>query len=193
MSINDIHLPHLERFRPYYRAPMLMLGNLGSAMPGYDTAREYFAQWVGDSYFTLDLDGGDLRLDLNKDLKLSQTFRDAGAIQGRTVFNFGTLEHVWNVQNAWGNALRAVEVGGYFLSVGPVSGYKDHGLHVTSAAAIVSFVTKNGFTILDRWFTNREVGTNMWMAATKTRHIADLADFEPAWQVYADGEKQPVT
>ena len=47
MSIHDIHIPHLERFRPYYRAPMLMLGNLGSAISAYDTARDYFGQWVG--------------------------------------------------------------------------------------------------------------------------------------------------
>ena len=185
MTIQAQHIPDLDRFKPYYAAPLLMLGATGSACPGYATAQDYFGQYVGGGYQTLDLDGGDLALDLNRDLPgLSQAHR--------TVFNLGTLEHVWNAHNAWANALRAVKVGGHFLTHSPVSGYKDHGLHLTSAPAIRAFVSKNGFTILDDWHTKRPIGDVLWLAAVKERHIEDLADFEPAWQVYEAGQKKAV-
>ncbi len=184
MTIHPEHLPHLDRLRPYYSAPMLVLGETASAVPEYPSAREYFGQWVGKDYQTLDLDGGDLMADLNEDIGLSQTHQ--------TVFNIGTIEHVWNAHNAWANALRAVQVGGYFLTHGPVSGYHDHGLHVTSAPAIRAFVSKNGFTILDDWITTRAVGGALWLAACKNRHIEELGAFEPAWQVYEAGEKKQV-
>jgi hypothetical protein len=187
MTICAHHIPDLDRFKPYYKSPMLMLGATGSACPGYPTARDYFGQWVGDGYQTLDLDGGDLRLDLNKDLGLNGL-----SVAFETVFNLGTIEHVWDANAAWVNALRMVKIGGHFLTHSPVSGYKDHGLHLTSAPAIRAFVSKNGFTILDHWITKRPVGDVLWLAAVKDRHIENLADFEPAWQVYEAGQKKAV-
>ncbi len=187
MTIQACHIPDLDRFKPYYAAPLLMLGATGCNCPGYATARDYFGQYVGDDYEDLDLDGGDLRYDLNKDLGIYELSGVFG-----TVFNLGTLEHVWNCHNAWGNALRAVKVGGHFLTHSPVSGYKDHGLHLTSAPAIRAFVSKNGFTILDDWHTKRPIGEVLWLAAVKDRHIENLADFEPAWQVYEAGQKKAV-
>lgn len=193
MTIHPHHLPHLERLGEYMHAPMLMLGATDSAIPGFPTAREYFNQWVGNEYQDLDLDGGDLALDLNKDLGLnglSQCYR--------TVFNLGTLEHVWNAHNAWVNALRAVEVGGHFLSHSPISGWLNHGLHMTNPAAIRAFISKNGFSILDDWVTQWKrpdktlQGEVLWLAAVKERHIEDLSAFDPAWQVYEAGQKKQV-
>lgn len=185
MSIHPEHLEHLGRFEKYYRAPMLMLGATGMEVPGLKTAATFFAQWVGTEYSELDLDGGDLKLDLNKDLAdLSERYG--------TVFNFGTIEHVWNTHNAWANALRAVRVGGNFLNHSPISGYHEHGLHLTSAPAIRAFVSKNGFVILDEWITSKPVGSALWFAAVKDRHIKKLVDFEPAWQVYEAGKKKAV-
>ena len=186
MALYPSVVPDLERFAPYYRAPMLMLGATGSELPEFPTARAFFGRWVGGGYKDLDLDGGGLRLDLNKDLRvLSQGFQ--------TVFNLGTLEHVWNAHNAWANALRAVTVGRYFLTHSPVYGYRDHGLHITSAPAIRAFIAKNGFAVLDEWTTRREVGKIYWLAAIKNRHIEHLEDFEPAWQVYEAGQKKTVS
>ncbi len=185
MSINPQHLEHLGRFGKYYQAPMLMLGATGMNVPGLTTAATYFAQWVGEEYQDLDLDGGDLKLDLNEDLlDLSQCYK--------TVFNFGTLEHVWNVHYAWANALRAVKVGGHFLNHSPVKGYHQHGLHLTFAPAIRAFVSKNGFAILDEWTAKIEVGTALWFVAVKETHIKKLSDFEPAWQIYQAGKKKQV-
>ena len=184
MSIHPEHVKHLERFAPYYQAPMLMLGATGSVLPDYPTARAYFERWVGDGYQDLDLDGGDLQLDLNRDIGLLKTHK--------TVFNLGTLEHVWNAHNAWANAMRAVKVGGHFLSHSPISGYRDHGLHITGALAIRAFVSKNGFTILDQWTDRRPIGDILWLAAKKDRHIKELDGFEPTWQVYDAGKKKDV-
>ncbi len=185
MTIHGQHLHNLGRLSKYYEPAMLMLGNTGSAVPGFPTAQEYFAKWVGGAYETLDLDGGDRRLDLNGDIGLSQSHR--------TVFNLGTIEHVWNTHNAWANALRTVEVGGHFLSHSPVTGYRDHGLHITSAPAIQAFIRKNGFEVVEAWFTSEKMGHILWLAAVKKRHIEALADFEPAWQVYEAGQKKRVT
>ena len=185
MTIHVEHLADLNRLGAYYRAPMLMLGATGSNLPEYSTAREYFGQWVGVCYQDLDLDGGDLVLDLNTDLDLSQSHR--------TVFNLGTIEHVWNAHNAWANALRAVEVGGHFLSHSPISGWLNHGLHMTNPAAIRAFVSKNGFKIIEEWTSRwKTQGEVLWLAAVKERHIPDLGAFEPAWQVYEAGTKKRV-
>ena len=191
MSIHPHNLPDLERFGEYYSPPMLMLGATGSTIPECPMAQDYFAKWVGGDYHDLDLDGGDLALDLNNDLaSLSASYQ--------TVFNLGTIEHVWDTNHAWANALRAVKIGGHFLTHSPVSGYRNHGLHITTAPAIRAFVSKNGFTILDDWITRRvtpsgtEVGELLWLAAVKDRHIEDLTDFAPAWQVYEAGEKKQV-
>lgn len=182
MTIHSQDIPNLGRLSKYFLARMLMLGDTASAVPEFPTAQDYFGRWVGGAYETLDLDGGDLQLDLNGDVGLSQSHQ--------TVFNLGTLEHVWNAHNAWANALRAVAVGAHFLSHSPISGYVDHGLHITSRPAILAFIAKNGFDVVEEWITRRKIGDILWLAAVKRRHIESLADFEPAWQVYEAGQKK---
>ena len=94
--------------------------------------KEYFK--VND-YKTIDPDGGDYN-DLTSDLtSLHQTFE--------TVFNLGTIEHIWDAHAAWSNALKLVKVGGYFVGVSPVHGYWRHGIHVTDPVAITTFIKKN--------------------------------------------------
>lgn len=178
-------LPHLDRIAALgaFVDPMLMLGAQGSSTG--QGARETFGRWVGD-YRELDLDGGDLRLDLNADLV---------EIEGAfgSVFNLGTIEHVWNAHAAWGNALRAVRTGGFLISHGPANGWVGHGIHLTHPEAIAAFVAKNGFTVLDRWTSRwREQGEVVWLVARKERHIGALASFEPAWQVYVAGQKKAI-
>ena len=197
MTIHPHHIPDLERLAPYYCAPMLMLGATTSAIPEYPTALNYFGQWVGEEYCDLDLDDGDLPLDLNLEQK---EYRVCGADKKtkkivltnafNTVFNFGTIEHVWDANKAWSNALRFVKVGGYFLTHSPVAGYRNHGLRITSEPAIRAFVSKNGFQILDAWITTRPVGNTLWLAAVKEWHIEE--NLAPAWQVYEEGEKKAV-
>lgn len=158
-----------------------MFGAQESEVPGYRDAREWFSQFVGaDQYDELDLDGGDLKLDLNDDLiQLSMMYR--------TVINIGTIEHVWDAAQAWANALRAVEVGGQFLTHTPIGGWVDdrgrlnHGLHMTRRDAIEAYLTKNGFEITEVWDTMwRTRGRILWLRSRKTRHVTD---FSPVYQV----------
>lgn len=185
MTLQPDAVPDFARFAPFYAPTMLMLGATNSNLPGYATAREYFAQWVGVGYQDLDLDASDLRLDLNTDIGLSRSHR--------TVFNLGTLEHCWHVSTAYANALRAVEIGGRFLNSSPFRGFESHGIHLTNPDAIRAFVTKNGFEIEDQWVSTWKSGKQVfWLAARKLRHIDDLDAFEPALQVYENGVKRPI-
>jgi len=191
MLIPEI-MPSLERLvtAGAFRAPMLMLGAQTSIMPQWPKARDFFVHVTGGEYLELDLDGGDLRLDLNHDL-----FELAGEFA--TVCNLGTLEHVWDVHRAWSNALRAVAVGGTFVTHSPIDGWRDHesgalnhGLHQTVPEAILCFIAKNGFVIDHHWTTRfRTRGSILWACATKRRDIADLAWFEPVMQVYEGGSR----
>lgn len=170
-----------------FQPPMLMLGAQGCTLG--KSARAYFGKWVGKEYQELDLDGGDLQIDLNHDLvELGDNYA--------TVFNLGTLEHVWDLHQAWVNALRAVRVGGVFVTHSPVTGWRDgtgalnHGLHLTLADAIVGFIAKNGFAIRDQWTTQfRDRGKILWLRAEKREHLASRDDFEPPLQAYVRGKR----
>jgi hypothetical protein len=194
MVINVEHLHDLERWAPAYHNPMLMLGSQILVFPGY--GREECPRWFADKfdvhdYTTLDLDGGDLQLNLNDDLtELSEKYA--------TVVNYGTVEHCWDIHVAFCNVLRAVKIGGFFLSHGPAGGWldidgrMDHGVHVTLPGALMVFVEKNGFEIEDQWFTQfRNRGQIFWLSARKVAHIDKLVDFELPLQAYVSG-KRPV-
>ena len=192
MVIGVEHLQDLQRWAPAYHNPMLMLGAQKLVFQGYD--RGECAKWFADTfgindYTTLDLDGGALRLDLNDDLhELSEKYA--------TVVNYGTVEHCWNIHVAFCNVLRAVKVGGDFLSHGPaggwvdVNGRMDHGVHVTLPNALMAFVEKNGFEVQDQWFTQfRARGQIFWLRARKVAHIDRLVDFKLPLQAYVAGKR----
>lgn len=176
-------LMHFDKWRAYYRPPMLMLGAQESTVVGYPTARQWFRQFVGDRYDDLDMADGSLKLDLNGDLvELSGKYA--------TVFDLGTIEHVWDVHAAYVNALRAVAVGGRFLAHSPVGGWVDqqgrfnHGLHLTRAEAILEFATKNGFAVEEHWFSRfKHRGIVLWLRARKVRHIEDAAGFKAPYRL----------
>lgn len=184
MTIHPHQVEDLKRLAPGYKSPMLMLGRQGSTIEGFPEAKDFFRLWVED-YQDLDLDGGDLKLNLNADLGYSQKYG--------CVFNLGTIEHCWNAHNAWSNALRMVKIGGAFISVCPINGWVGHGIHLTHPDAITAFISKNGFEIVDKWVTRwKTQGEVMWLRGDKQSHIESLRDYTPAWQVYEDGKKKRV-
>ena len=92
MTIINKHLKNYEKYRAYYKSPFLMLGNQATNMT--ISPKEYFK--VND-YKTIDPDGGDYN-DLTSDLtSLHETFE--------TVFNLGTIEHIWDAHAAWSLSL----------------------------------------------------------------------------------------
>jgi len=170
------HAPHFERLRGMgaFRSPMLMLGRQECHIGG--SAGGFFAV---ESYTELDPDGGDLRLDLAGDLSAHHG-------QFATVFNLGTIEHLWDAHAAWSSALRLVAVGGVLVSHSPVGGWENHGAHVTDERFIRAFLTLNGFRIDAHWLSLKDGspvnavqrgGGNviLWLVATKQREVETMA------------------
>lgn len=180
--IHESALDHFRALAEFYKPRMLMLGATGSTVAAYPRARDFFAEWVGNQYDDLDLDGGDLKLDLNTDIGIDQAYG--------SVFNVGTIEHCWHVSQAFENALKAVAVGGYFLSTSPFRGFETHGLHITNPAAIKALLMKNGFDFIKDWVQTWPSGkTVYWLAAQKIEHKSHLA---PPMQVYEAGQKKMI-
>jgi hypothetical protein len=184
----------LEEHWPYYKdlaqrgclnAPLLTLGHQQSVLKmerNAPTAVEAFKILGVDEMQSLDPDGGDINSDLNDDLKeLSQQYE--------TVFNIGTIEHVWDVHTAWSNALRAVKTGGHFITITPVMGWDGHGIHITERPYIRNFVLSNGFEQVMESAAVERKGVNYWLAAKKMRHIERIADYTKPQQRYYHGVK----
>lgn len=181
------HIPSYRRLAPYMQPEMLMLGNQANT-----------SGWqVPCPYTTLDPDGGDLRFDLS-----AMPRHDSGHTVysqfWKTVFNLGTLEHIWDVREAYVAAAHMVAVGGYFLGASPVAGWEGHGIHVTDPAFLLSFFTLNGFEIVDHWFATQAGGeyqkptrncgksVTLWFAARRLRVVT--AWVSPS-QIYSKGVK----
>lgn len=184
------HIPHLRRLEPYMKDPMLMLGRQTNTA-GYRFPCDYK---------TMDLDGGDFQFDLG-DEKAHQTTDVIGRhLEAyNTVFNLGTLEHVWDAHTAYVNATQMVRHQGFFLGQVPVAGWEGHGIHITAPGRVLDFFSLNGFTIEDHWFTTqagnpcglpmRNGGKSilLWFAARRA-FIQDGLWRKPS-QVYVDGKK----
>lgn len=184
------HKDNYERFRKYFHSPFLMLGNQRTNM---DISPATYFNVI--DYKTIDLDGGDYQ-DITDNLpELHNKFE--------TVFNLGTLEHVWDVHTAWSNSLKFVKEGGYFIGESPINGYYRHGIHITDPVAILSFFQKNGFEILDSYISNpngqvlddtaflrrkknlENANLLFWYAAKKINHLDQLL---PPTQIWSNGK-----
>lgn len=164
------HINHYQRIKPYcVGKTMLMLGNQYTKV---GPAAELFEL---KEYKTLDPDGGDYAIDVQSDL----SFMDQ---QWDVVFNLGTIEHVWDVHQAYSNSARLVKVDGYYIGHAPVENYNNHGIHVTNASAILKFFEMNGFELVEHWTSD---STILWHVARKVKHVTEFARPQ---QVWIDGE-----
>lgn len=167
--ITEQHRQDFDRLRPYCQGKrMLMLGRQES------TIGDPAALFGCAEYRTLDPDRGDYPLDLCGDLADQHQKWDV-------VFNLGTIEHIWDVHRAYSNAASLVRIGGYFLGHAPVRYYDSHGIHVTSAAAIMRFFAVNGFEHVEHWLTGRVL---LWHVEKKMAH-QDL--YQSPQQIYNHG------
>jgi len=142
MSLVQRHVIHYDVIKQYAHGDMLMLGD--QINNTNFTELELFGV---DSYSTLDTASGTYVRDLTKDIKDLPLFD--------TVFNLGTIEHIWDAARAWKNALALVRPQGYFANVSPALGYYAHGIHVTDPASIRVYVESQGFVYERVWFTDR--------------------------------------
>lgn len=178
------HIPSYERLAPFMKPDMLMLGRQINT-----------SGWKFPCEFkTLDPDKGDYDVDLGEpkgacDLHLDGKFQ--------TVFNLGTLEHVWDIHQAYVNAASMVASGGFFLGQSPVAGWEGHGIHVTDWKFVRAFFMSNGFVIREQWFTTqagnaceapkRNCGKSIlyWFIAARL----SIIDFAKPSQIYKEGVK----
>lgn len=172
MAMVGWDVANYTRSKPYTQGKsMLMLGNQfwSSDVPPH-------AEIYGTTeYTTLDLDNGDIQRDLDTDLSdLSESYD--------VVNNIGTLEHVWNVHQAFGNAAMMVKTGGYYLGTHPTVNFPGHGIHITDRRAIRKFFEHNGFEIKDDWMQDRGAGDWVyWIIAHKLEHRTVFACPKQIW------------
>ena len=175
-----------KKMAEFCHDPLLMLGNQECVLKSnIFTAKQAFAELGIKEYTTLDPDGGDVSLDLNDDL---------GELSGKygTVFNLGTLEHIWDIHTAYCNALRAVSLNGTFVNVAPIQGWENHGIHVTGGLSIIAMMQLNGFEVIASFVYRNTRGVQLWSAAKKQEHIENLKDFCKPQQQYVNGKKEAV-
>lgn len=182
------HVPHHKELRRWFiqEDEMLMLGNQENP------ARFCF----GQHYETLDPDGGDIRADLSD----PDFFLKWPELRGKypVVYNLGTIEHIWNLHQAYVNAAEMVKLGGFFANHAPVAGYEDHGIHVTDWRYLVKFFELNGYKVRESFFTTqagqpceaprRGCGQNVihWMVSEK---VFQVAQYTAPQQRFEGGRK----
>lgn len=131
------YIPSLDKLKPFMKGEMLMLGD-----------QEYMVDYrFPCEVKTMDIQGKATFIhDLNKPFK--------GEFD--TVFNLGTLEHIWDVHSAFKNTANMVKVGGRFIGHHPVAGWEGHGIHITDWKYIRQFFLNNGFDCELEFFTTKE-------------------------------------
>ncbi|CAK8711350.1 hypothetical protein GCAAIG_00640 [Candidatus Electronema halotolerans] len=108
----------------------------------------------GRKIISIDPDGGDFKIDLS-DPRIFVVNPDIHR-RFSVVYNLGTIEHIWDIHTAYVNASELCDMGGVFVNIVPVSGYALHGMHVTNHKYIEIFFLKNGYDILDIFYTSKE-------------------------------------
>ncbi len=179
------HIPHYQRLARFMRPEMLILGNQSNTS-GYK---------LPCPYKTLDPDDGDFQIDLSA---LTPMDFDLHSEAWSTVFNLGTLEHIWDVHEAHCNSAEMVRKNGYFLGHVPVAGWEGHCIHITDFRFVLEFYRLNGFTIEEHWLTsqggqatavpvrNGGQSTLLWFAARRTEIVSN---WRAPSQVYRNGTK----
>ena len=176
------HVESHNRMKKYLQEPMLMLGNQENTS----------AYNFGIPYTTLDPDEGDISWNLNKEIPKTWIAKYG------TVYNLGTLEHVWDVHQAFTNAVKLIRMKGVYIHHSPCAGYENHGIHILDWNITLEFFKLNGFLIRDSWFTLtngtvcgppvRNCGKNIlfWFVAVKVRELDSLVCPQ---QAYLHGRK----
>jgi hypothetical protein len=120
----------------------------------------------------------DLRYDLNLPVPEHEHERY------RTVYDVGTIEHVFDTRQCFESCARMVAVGGHYFIHTPVKGYFGHGLHTFSPRILVEALKANGFEIVYRQFCSKRGerlhaageadDTLLWVVGRKTTSIREL-------------------
>jgi hypothetical protein len=99
------------------------------------------------------LDHFDPKADLRYDLNLPVPEHEHERYQ--TVYDVGTIEHVFDTRQCLENCMRMVRVGGHYLISTPVKGHFRHGLHTFDPDILVHALAINNFDVVYRQFSAR--------------------------------------
>lgn len=152
MSIIPEHLPfYREMFAVsgFWREKFLMIGLpyiQGDRLPpdfNFKDLQQLAQAQKLKQVYSVDL--FDTNADYQWDLNLPVPLKFHNAFQ--TVFDIGTLEHIYDTKQCLENYLRLVKVGGLFALVTPINGYFGHGFHVFNPHTIIDALEQNGFSI----------------------------------------------
>lgn len=173
MCLLEQQIMYYEKLKPYTTGGrMLMLGNQ------YNHTKKNPNELFGTTeYKTLDPDEGDYLNDVQSDLSFMNQ-------QWDSVFNLGTLEHVWDIHTAYSNAAKLVKVGGYFIGHAPVENYPNHGVHITHKDAIKTFFSINGFQHVMEFsyvVPGLDGGRILWHIEQKIEHVTEFKRPQQIW------------
>jgi len=121
-----------------------------SQKPGFVEGRfitdEYLFSALGfdrtESMDASDYESADHVLDLNQ-VETPPEYCD----RWDTIFDGGTVEHIFNVPNALANLGRMVKVGGRIVHIAPSSNHIDHGFYMFSPTLFWDYYKANGYDV----------------------------------------------
>jgi hypothetical protein len=100
------------------------------------------------------------------------------------VFDSGSLEHVFNIAQAFRNCLEMVEDGGYFISIAPGNNAMGHGFYQFSPELYFRILSpQNGFRI-ERILVKETHAAARWYAVTDPATIGHRVEWQPLGEVY---------
>jgi hypothetical protein len=165
------------------------LAGLSSDDHLFELARLFYRVMLDyESIDAIDLHGpeGCLTLDLNEPMRLPHKYD--------VVINTGTIEHVFDVAQAFRTIHDATVFSGLMVHVFPFRGWLDHGFWAFNPTTLADVAAANGYSLLDCGY--HEAGKRVtWLGGDLVGDIHDLAHrgqlgddvlFHVAWQKVGD-------
>jgi SAM-dependent methyltransferase len=99
-----------------------------------------------------------------------------------TIFDIGSLEHVFDTKQCLSNLFRMLKINGHLLLTTPCKGHFNHGLHTFSPECILQAIVLNGFKIRYLRYSTTEDGLELerpdispnallWVVAKKEKEM----------------------
>jgi len=125
--------------------------------------KDFFAANTVHSIDASDYEGASIVADLNTDISSEEQFT--------AVLDFGCLEHVFNVAQAFDNVVRFCDIGGHILHILPTNNFCGHGFYQFSPEFFFSLYSEDrGFTDLAVYVAELN-DQNHWYHVRSTREL----------------------
>ena len=114
----------------------------GDGLASWDIAKVFWHAFLAPASITaIDFDGTEIahKLDLNQPIDIGQRFD--------IVHNAGTLEHVFDIAQAFRNIHNLTRPGGFMIHHAPFVGWVDHGFYALQPTLFWDLAEANGYRI----------------------------------------------